>query len=1308
MDRPGLHSGPSLERIPLPVVLVDTTKEGFLFIRKHNGEWKKYWFVLGRTALCYYRREKELRPVGQIAMDNVTLECRVNEWATKSAAYCFQITHPERPTTFLASATLTERLEWLKSLHRARLMQKPEAPPAPPKLDFERAGFKDDDSTETDTEDEREEDDDPATLASALSAAILASPPTSPRIEMAPPLLGSVDSNTSVTSSSSSLSTASSLSSAASAGAPGVGAAQLASAFSLATQAASSAGPAPALFSSAQAAKLHRPRTFSFTGEKLIVAYRYMKQGLTGQTSPPSVIYIPSNNIYRRFTFNVAIQKLLKSYPSLNTLNITDCKFGGDFELEYIEICQKNPSLTNLEFRNTSGKRNVHDSLFSVVSKLPIHIRSLTLDNILSKDGVSAVLQVLQTRQQITSIDLSNNPFYTPQMTVLIKCLSSTYLEHINLTGCSVSDEQACLLFAALAENQTVGSLNLSHNHISRPSVEHIAQFLHGNRNLTSLNLAHNKLRRVDIIFSALSGTNQKELQVLNLEDNKIGHASVYALCKFLQYNHSLTDLNLANNKFREDDGKMILMALPQNRTLQQFKLSRTNKALGVISVGIAAKDAEAIEEILDRNRIESVQMNRGNGDKRRTFGNFQKDYSEYLVQLMQMLCVPHALADIEKKAEYQQCLDFARACLEKGYDEYKVDEFTRNSHFKYVIGQNVTFLKHAAYLLALVGEIRLRLQHLSTLEATKEGYLFKRGGRRKNWKKRYFSLNGLFVFYYVNHQQRTKRKGIIVLEEASIRLGSVHGMMAKYAFEVVTPNRIWILCCDSAEDMDAWVDAIQKVKEVQANKVLKSQLEEIKNGVAAFAGVYDTYNIKYPDPHRKWILQWWFPQCLEVLAFSILGEKQEAAAAVEGTGNGTNSGREKLSASTSSLESSLSREGKTSLSSSSSRLSSGRRERNFIDKLINQFVVNSGIAFYLLTGDYLFDDKMVRSVDGVFQPSLTLANHYKHIQFQHENMQRLQHLKSAVHESLRSSVAKGPFDQQSVNALMQSYSAFKSAQSPETPHKRPMMILNTLTQCLDLQGVLYTILNELSDTVLNQLLFLNKHSIREISSQYSDMPSDGAEKNVSVRTVMAAWRMSTRYQFVPYLSDPEDFIFFDLHNLPSDPGKAQKMMHASVGHMRAADDFLVSLMCCSGLQSLQKPMERLLVAIHWLKMHWPGEEKQLFAMDERDSSMAVRLAFIVRAFLAPVKEAHISMHNLDVYDYWTEFCRLATDVVSHIALSARQGISKQHLQEPLELMTTMCTEAVRELVLTLYAPPPASGVEGVAGSQILHAARKY
>jgi hypothetical protein len=65
--------------------------------------------------------------------------------------------------------------------------------------------------------------------------------------------------------------------------------------------------------------------------------------------------------------------------------------------------------------------------------------------------------------------------------------------------------------------------------------------------------------------------------------------------------------------------------------------------------------------------------------------------------------------------------------------------------------------------------------------------------------------------------------------------------------------------------------------------------------------------------------------------------------------------------------------------------------------------------------------------------------------------MQRLQNLKSAVHDSLRSSVARGPFDQQSVNTLMQSYSAFKSAQNTETPHKaRSLTFIFTLRSRLD------------------------------------------------------------------------------------------------------------------------------------------------------------------------------------------------------------------------------------------------------------------
>lgn len=45
--------------------------------------------------------------------------------------------------------------------------------------------------------------------------------------------------------------------------------------------------------------------------------------------------------------------------------------------------------------------------------------------------------------------------------------------------------------------------------------------------------------------------------------------------------------------------------------------------------------------------RAESALSNRINDDKRRTFGNFKKDYADYLIQLLQMLHVPCGLSEI-------------------------------------------------------------------------------------------------------------------------------------------------------------------------------------------------------------------------------------------------------------------------------------------------------------------------------------------------------------------------------------------------------------------------------------------------------------------------------------------------------------------------------------------------------------------------------------------------------------------------------------------------------------------------------------
>jgi len=135
-----------------------------------------------------------------------------------------------------------------------------------------------------------------------------------------------------------------------------------------------------------------RATTYSMTKEKLLLTYRYMKSRLAEQPSPPTIIHIPPGVIYRRFGFGIALGKLLKVYfsnpfhmidpiillqsirftlpcrPSslqvffvprdyfifslkLFPLTMLDCKFGGDFFFEFLEVL-KNVPVSGLVFRN--------------------------------------------------------------------------------------------------------------------------------------------------------------------------------------------------------------------------------------------------------------------------------------------------------------------------------------------------------------------------------------------------------------------------------------------------------------------------------------------------------------------------------------------------------------------------------------------------------------------------------------------------------------------------------------------------------------------------------------------------------------------------------------------------------------------------------------------------------------------------------------------------------------------------------------------------------------------------------------------
>eukprot|EP00731_Ephydatia_muelleri_P004117 Em0002g293a len=90
----------------------------------------------------------------------------------------------------------------------------------------------------------------------------------------------------------------------------------------------------------------------------------------------------------------------------------------------------------------------------------------------------------------------------------------------------------------------------------------------------------------------------------------------------------------------------------------------------------------------------------------------------------------------------------------------------------------------------------------------SKEGYLVKLGFHRKNWKRRWFVLFKNELKYYENEDltPRSTPLRVINLCEAS----KVEKDPTKeFCFRLVTSHRTFLMCAQSAKEMDEWVEKL-------------------------------------------------------------------------------------------------------------------------------------------------------------------------------------------------------------------------------------------------------------------------------------------------------------------------------------------------------------------------------------------------------------------------------------------------------------------------------------------------------------------
>ncbi|KAK2949474.1 hypothetical protein BLNAU_15562 [Blattamonas nauphoetae] len=93
------------------------------------------------------------------------------------------------------------------------------------------------------------------------------------------------------------------------------------------------------------------------------------------------------------------------------------------------------------------------------------------------------------------------------------------------------------------------------------------------------------------------------------------------------------------------------------------------------------------------------------------------------------------------------------------------------------------------------------------------EGWLTKQGHVRKNWKRRYFKIQGNTIYYYPK-QDATKEAGTIPLSGCSVTTADTE-TGKPFSFHIFYPGnpsaKEFYICADNALDMTGWINGIEK-----------------------------------------------------------------------------------------------------------------------------------------------------------------------------------------------------------------------------------------------------------------------------------------------------------------------------------------------------------------------------------------------------------------------------------------------------------------------------------------------------------------
>lgn len=272
------------------------------------------------------------------------------------------------------------------------------------------------------------------------------------------------------------------------------------------------------------------------------------------------------------------LTKVLLNHCNFKIISLSGNNFGDKGAPALVDLITQTRTIISVDLSSNSftddGFKTIFDAMCvnSSIIDLRIGTTSVITRNTIGPLGISSLAELISKNKILSSIDLSLTEMASENIEPLSIALAQNQtLESLNLSNNNIRSQGAIKIINSCKTN-SLSELILSSNHLTDEIAPYFADFIQSNSKLTILDLSGNNLtHRFTSSISTSFANRTCYLQELNLSRNPLGSRGISALAHGIGSNTSLRRLDISACKIQHSGFAEFCTELVNNTSLESL-----------------------------------------------------------------------------------------------------------------------------------------------------------------------------------------------------------------------------------------------------------------------------------------------------------------------------------------------------------------------------------------------------------------------------------------------------------------------------------------------------------------------------------------------------------------------------------------------------------------------------------------------------------------------------------------------------------------------------------------------------------------